>query len=177
MEKYYKFRIILIILSVLGSLVSTYLIFNHFNGGNSVCDISKTISCSTANGSVYSVFLGIPVSILGLLWFLMVLYFATGLQFRARRVLSLLVGSGILGFISIVYFIHAEISVGALCLGCSVAHVLIFATLLISLYLYFKETDHEKWWLSVHQERMFILLVALLVLILFVTFNWKFWFL
>lgn len=36
---------------------------------SSFCDISTTVSCSSVNQSIYSAFLGIPVSILGFLYF------------------------------------------------------------------------------------------------------------
>jgi len=46
-----------------------YLTYLKFSAGTSFCDINAAFSCSVVNQSVYSTLLGIPVSILGLIYF------------------------------------------------------------------------------------------------------------
>lgn len=60
-------------LALLGVGVMTYLIYLHYaDGGGSVCDIAGGLSCSVVNKSDFSEIFGVPISVLGLLYFLTV---------------------------------------------------------------------------------------------------------
>jgi len=62
---------VIIFLSIVGALVALYLIYLHFrNGGSSFCNINERFNCDVVNRSPYSVFLGIPVSIIGFLGYI-----------------------------------------------------------------------------------------------------------
>jgi len=62
------FRII-ILLSVLGIVASAYLLSIHKTNGatDSFCDIDNSFSCTLVDQSEYSEFLGIPMSMLGVI--------------------------------------------------------------------------------------------------------------
>src|SRR5690242_14627079 len=62
-------------LCILGSLVSVYLVYEHYEENQSVCDINNTISCGIINKSAFSVLLGVPIAIFGVLWYLALLFF------------------------------------------------------------------------------------------------------
>jgi uncharacterized membrane protein len=65
-----KIDFLIIILSVLGMAIMAYLTYLKFTSGkSSFCDIGEGLSCSAVNQSVYSTFLGIPVAILGFIYF------------------------------------------------------------------------------------------------------------
>ncbi|MBI2572235.1 vitamin K epoxide reductase family protein [Candidatus Woesearchaeota archaeon] len=176
MELIRKLKIILIVLSVVGILISIYLVSNHYNTGGSVCDISKTISCSLANGSIYSKFAGIPVSILGLAWFAVVAYLAMQLRGKTQTTIPLLMAWSFMGLGAIFYFIYAEISVRALCLACTAAHLLILIILGISWKLWKAEPAKETLWMSIKREKLAIFLFIIVMIIILLAFNWKYWF-
>lgn len=58
---------IIFFLSILGIALSGYLIYLHYSGLNSPCDLSETFQCSLVNRSQYAEIFGIPVALLGLL--------------------------------------------------------------------------------------------------------------
>lgn len=62
--------LLIIALSVFGMVIMAYLTYLKFSTGElSFCDISEGISCSAVNRSVYSELFGIPVAILGFIYF------------------------------------------------------------------------------------------------------------
>jgi uncharacterized membrane protein len=64
-------------LATLGALSMGYLLTLHYgNAGSSLCHFSDKISCDIVNKSIYSEIMGIPVSGLGLLYFLAVIALA-----------------------------------------------------------------------------------------------------
>ncbi len=132
---------IILIFSVLGLIASLYLLKSHYDpsSGGSFCDLSSTVSCSIVNTSVFSELFGVPVALLGALWFLWLILRCRQAQLHdGPHVVDLFVWN-IFGLAFIVYFIIAEISLGAICLLCTVVHVLIFAMFLLSLSLYQRE--------------------------------------
>ncbi len=59
----------MLLLALAGIVLSGYLLANHFGVGTGVCNISPTVDCDKVNGSPYSVVLGVPVALIGLLGF------------------------------------------------------------------------------------------------------------
>jgi uncharacterized membrane protein len=72
------FDIALIVLSVIGIGISSYLTYTHFAHANIAC--FDGTSCDTVNQSKYAYLFGIPVALLGLLFYLVLL---AGLVTRA----------------------------------------------------------------------------------------------
>lgn len=72
-----KNRIALIILSLLGIAIMGYLFSLQFStGGGSFCNLGEGLSCDIVNKSNYAKLAGIPVSALGLLYFVAVFFVA-----------------------------------------------------------------------------------------------------
>jgi uncharacterized membrane protein len=68
---------IILIVAFLGILLSLYSIPKHYaTDSSSFCNISETFNCDKVNKSPWSIFLSIPVSILGLMSYLIVFYAA-----------------------------------------------------------------------------------------------------
>src|SRR3989344_1304222 len=66
---------IFLVLSILGFIISSYLVYIHYADTSSFCDFSPEFSCDIVNKSLYSEFPpgnGIPVSFLGALTFLFI---------------------------------------------------------------------------------------------------------
>jgi uncharacterized membrane protein len=65
----------LVVIAMLGVAIMGYLLSLHYSAdtGGSFCDIGENLSCDIVNKSVYAKIFGIPMSLLGLLYFLGVL--------------------------------------------------------------------------------------------------------
>jgi uncharacterized membrane protein len=133
--------ITIMILAVLGLGTSTYLTFEHFSTGSSVCDFSSTVSCSLVNSSVYSEFFNVPVAVFGAIW-MVVMFFAAWKAMKKKELVSGMLVLSILGLLFIIYMIIAEIILQALCPFCTVVHVIILIMFGLILYMYKKE---KKW--------------------------------
>lgn len=74
-NKKYIVPYLISVLAVIGAGFMIYLANLHFQEGkSSVCDLSAELSCSVVNVSEYSDIWGIPVSLLGLLYFVVLAF-------------------------------------------------------------------------------------------------------
>jgi uncharacterized membrane protein len=131
------FRATLAILAVIGLLLAGYLVKEHYApAGASFCDINARFNCGAVNQSPYAVFLGVPVAVLGVLYYLLLLGFAAyepalrrGLELDDGLSALLALLLALLGLIFTAYLTSVEAFVlhvfCPLCLG-SAAIVLIF---------------------------------------------------
>ncbi len=119
-----------IALSAAGVAVSAYLTAAHFSTPDLlVCTEGGLVDCTSVTTSRWSVFLGIPVPLLGLLWFLAMLGLSLPAAWRSprREVHLARLALAVAGIGFVLWLIYAElVLVGALCLWCTVAHVLAF---------------------------------------------------
>src|SRR3989344_546597 len=131
------FFIILLFLSLLGFLTSTYLIYNHYSPSlrGSLCDITAAVSCSVINSGIYSKIAGIPVATYGVAWFVM-LGLLSGYSWKKESNISKLVWWNVTGLLFVFYFIYIEFLLSTICPLCTVVHVLVLASLVISIILY-----------------------------------------
>ncbi|OGE75429.1 MAG: hypothetical protein A3C85_02940 [Candidatus Doudnabacteria bacterium RIFCSPHIGHO2_02_FULL_48_21] len=67
------YRFLITSAALLGLVIMSYLTYIHYANTSSFCDISKEVSCDVVTTSLYSEVFGLPVSVLGLGYFLMVL--------------------------------------------------------------------------------------------------------
>ncbi|MDD9953900.1 MAG: vitamin K epoxide reductase family protein [Candidatus Woesearchaeota archaeon] len=63
----------LVAVAFVGIIISLYAIPLHY-GADSICNIGETFNCDKVNQSVYSVFLGVPVAVWGLLSYFAVFF-------------------------------------------------------------------------------------------------------
>ena len=124
-------------LALAGVGVSTYLTIAHYadpGGELQFCSGTGTVDCGAVTTSAQSTFLGIPVALLGLLWFVGMLVLCLPIAWRAgsRYVhLARLVGA-IAGIGFVLWLVYAELLIiGAICLWCMVAHVIAFALFVV----------------------------------------------
>ncbi|WP_319410116.1 vitamin K epoxide reductase family protein [uncultured Desulfosarcina sp.] len=117
---YYFYSVVIIALS--GFCDSVYLSISHYRvytdlGYQSFCAVSQAINCDTVSQSPYSIFLGVPVPVWGMVGyasFLFLLFYARSAPEKSRRIWSLLfliafafsVYSMILAAVS-TFFIHS----------------------------------------------------------------------
>ena len=120
-------RILLLIISGLGMAFMTYLIYLHFAPeAKSFCNIGETFSCEAVNKSIYSNLFGIPVSIGGFFFFLLIFYLAfkeftekTAQHIAALTIIMLIPSlylTGVSKFLILKYCLYCEGSKGFMAL-------------------------------------------------------------
>ena len=122
-------------LSVLGLLISAYLTYEHYTGSDSLfCAESSTVNCQTVTTSKWSSLFGLPVSLLGLLFFVaMVVLCLPQVWRRAPRAADLTrLAALAVGVLMVGYLIWAEFMwIGAICLWCTAVHVITFVLAIV----------------------------------------------
>lgn len=117
-------------LTLAGTAVSVYLTIDHYSESDLlVCGEGATVNCASVTSSAQSMFLGVPVALLGLLWFVGMVGLCLPVAWRASsvRVHQVRLVGAVAGMGFVLWLIYAElIIVGAICLWCTVAHVLAF---------------------------------------------------
>ena len=125
----------IIFLSLLGILVSGYLIKIHFTF-SSFCDLNQALSCSTVNASDYANVLGIPVSFLGLAFYVFVFIFSTlnyFLKEKYRKLSKLILVASVVGLFFSLYLTYAEFFlIKAVCILCLISLGLILGIVFCS---------------------------------------------
>ena len=115
-------RVLVTSIGTTGIILSTYIL-TISSGDSTSCDFNALFSCSSVLYSSYSQFMGIPVASLGLIWFTI----ATGLSIASfkipiKRIVFL--SWATIGVSSIPLLVYAEFQLGAICLLCTLTHIL-----------------------------------------------------
>ena len=136
-KRYESFLNIIIWLSVIGVITSLYLVKNHYAPptAGALCDFGESISCSLVNTSVFSELLNVPVALLGVIWFLFLIWMCRKAQKQPEQIPSIL-GWNVLGILFVIYLVIAEIILQSICPFCTLLHIIIIIILSLSYYLY-----------------------------------------
>ena len=127
-----------VVLAVVGLLVSAYLTFEHFTANATLaCSIGGIVDCAKVTTSAWSTFMGVPVALLGLLFFVVTLglclpqvWLRPEPWLDAVRLGWLTVGLGMA-----LYLVWAELyRIHAICLWCTVVHVVTFLLWIVVLF-------------------------------------------
>ncbi|MFW6053126.1 MAG: vitamin K epoxide reductase family protein, partial [Desulfosalsimonas sp.] len=174
---------------------SVYLAISHYRVHTDIlytsfCAISRALDCDTVSQSPYSVFLGLPVAVWGILaygGFLVLLFFARAEEAQNRRVWPLLflvalgfsVYSIILGYIS-------KYHIGAYCIMCLAGHAINFF-LLYLVWIIRKRFPEKGFFAGIKKDFRFLwgrrkkcgyafspLVVLAVFLVLFFPDYWRF---
>ncbi|AKT52720.1 hypothetical protein ADJ73_09590 [Arsenicicoccus sp. oral taxon 190] len=122
-------------LSVVGLLTSAYLSYEHRTGGQTLaCPEGQVVSCATVTRSAYATVLGMPVAYLGLLYFVALVLLCLPAVWRRPRLDLPRLAMAAVGLVAVCYLVWAEVQLGAICLWCTLVHVV---TLLLLLVLVF----------------------------------------
>ena len=118
-------------LAVVGLGLSIYLTIEHYTApGTLACPANSTIDCARVTTSRESMFLGVPVAVLGIVYFVAVLALCLPMVWRVRdrRVWWARLALAGLGLAFVVYLIFAELFlIEAFCLWCTVVHLVTYA--------------------------------------------------
>ena len=119
------------VLCLAGLAASAYLTVEHFSSSPSyACPVTATINCIKVTSSTYSKLFGVPVAVLGLLFFLGMTPLCLPVAWRsASPWLPRLRLAGItLGVVFVIYLVWAELfRIDAICLWCTGVHVVTLA--------------------------------------------------
>ena len=127
-----------LVLVVIGLGVSIYLTYEHFtNNATLACSIGGIVDCAKVTTSAWSTFMGVPVALLGLVFFIVALVLCLPRTWRrpegwldAVRLLWMTVGLGM-----VLYLVWAELfRIHAICLWCTAVHVVTFALWMVVLF-------------------------------------------
>ena len=127
-----------LVLSAIGLADSAYLTFEHYSGSTSLaCSDSGAVDCAKVTTSQWSSIAGVPVALLGLLFF--VAMTALCLPPVWRRTTTVLdnvrVGAAGVGLLMVFYLLWAEfVKIHAICLWCTGVHVITFVLFFVLLF-------------------------------------------
>jgi len=159
------------------AVVALYLVREHYDSGPSFCDQMRmsSLSCSTVNRSEYSEFLGVPVALFGAIWGAVMSYGAWRVYLNDRVAYfstALLLWSS-LGLLFIVYMVYAEFVLGAICIFCTIIHVMSLAIFYQALQLYMDMTARPSAGTFLYSMRNVILVVFLVCIVPVFLFNMR----
>ena len=112
---------IVIVVALIGFTDATYLTIKHYR--NEVPPCSIVAGCETVIASKYSVILGIPVALLGSLYYLSIIILSVSyLDTKNAKILTLLGRATWIGLFGSIYFVSLQLFViKALCIYCIVS--------------------------------------------------------
>jgi uncharacterized membrane protein len=117
-------------LAVVGLGLSVYLTVEHFTSpGTLACPANGAVDCAQVTTSPQSTLVGIPVALLGLVFFAAALALCLPVVWRRPdpRLWRLRVGVAALGLAFVLYLIFAELFlIEALCVWCTGVHLVAF---------------------------------------------------
>lgn len=126
-----------------GLLIAIYLTATHAGSVPLVCTVGSIVNCASVTRGAYSVIPGtsIPISILGVFWFLVAGLMAAGALIAIRRgraepawLAPIHLAWASLGLVVVLYLVYVEIVIlRQVCEWCTAVHLLIVATLLLTL--------------------------------------------
>lgn len=139
-------NIALLVCSVAGLGVSIYLTLAHYaKSVNLVCSNTGAINCEKVTTSPQSMVFGIPVAVLGLLFFVPMLVLSLPVIYQRvdKRIAVLRLAFSVVGMGFVLYLVYAELFIiHAICIWCSSVHVLTFIVFCLVVSGWVEVTDH-----------------------------------
>ena len=116
------------IASALGLGVAGYLTYEHFTSSTSLaCSDNGLVNCLKVTTSTYSAVAGVPVAVLGLVFFAVMLVLQLPQMWRRPEPAVRLgrLAWAAVGLCTVLYLLYAELfAIDAICLWCTSVHVL-----------------------------------------------------
>jgi uncharacterized membrane protein len=120
-----------LVVCVLGLAASAYLTYEHYSSSTSLaCPDTGAINCLKVTTSSYSKLLGVPVALLGLLFYVGMTLLCSPPAWSATNpwVGRVRLLGAVSGVVLVVYLVWAELfRIDAICLWCTAVHVLTVA--------------------------------------------------
>jgi uncharacterized membrane protein len=118
------------VVSIAGLGIAGYLTYEHYTGSSTLaCSDKGIVNCLEVTTSTYSKVAGVPVAVLGLVFFVVMLVLQLPAMWnrpeaaiRRARMAWAVIGLG-----TVVYLLYTELfRIDAICLWCTAVHVLTF---------------------------------------------------
>lgn len=124
--------------SVAGFCVAGYLTYEHYTGStNLVCSDKGVVNCLAVTTSSYAKVAGVPVAVLGLIFFAVMLVLQLPAMWkRVDHVIrtARMVWASV-GLVTVVYLLYTELfKIDAICLWCTAVHVLTFVVFVSTVF-------------------------------------------
>jgi uncharacterized membrane protein len=119
-------KYILLFFLLIGLADASYLTFAHFTNAQLYCSNSGIINCQAVTTSNLSTVIGVPIALLGLIWFIVAI-----ISFAA--VPKLLVPWQYLGILGMVYSISGMAILGEICEYCSLLDLMLLGSAIMVL--------------------------------------------
>lgn len=122
--------------AVAGLAVSAYLTIEHYSSSTVLaCPESTAINCAKVTTSTWSRLAGVPVAVLGLVYFAAMTLLVVPVAWQHRALDPVRVAGATAGMAMVIYLIWAELfRVDAICLWCTAVHVCTFGLFLAVLW-------------------------------------------
>ena len=130
--------LVIAVLALAGIAVSSLALQNHYaKSSSSYCDLGESFNCDIVNRSTYSVVLGLPVGLIGIIGYALLLALSTLYRAKAETPAMLLIAT-LGGLAFALYLTYVEAFVLAVwCLLCLSSLVLILSITLLSSVMVF----------------------------------------
>jgi uncharacterized membrane protein len=117
------------VLSVIGLADSSYQVYTHFTGTGLLGCSGNGDPCLLVQSSSYAWIFGIPVAVLGAVFYVAMVVICSPLGWRSRwpAVAWARLGAVVVGMIFVLYLVYRElVSIGEICPYCTSVHVITF---------------------------------------------------
>ena len=125
------------LLCLAGLGVSLYLTIAHYNTKVILaCPATGIVNCAKVTESPQSAILGVPVALLGLLYFVAIgpLHLPAACRSESGLVRRARVAAAVAGILMVLYLIYTELfTLDALCLWCTAVHTITFLLFVVTL--------------------------------------------
>jgi uncharacterized membrane protein len=123
-------------IALVGLIIAAYLTVEHYDTSATLaCPESATINCAKVTTSRWSEIAGIPVALLGLLYFLGMTALLVPVAWRWRQLDAVRIGAVALGAAMVLYLVYIELfQVDAICLWCTGVHLCVIALFALVLW-------------------------------------------
>jgi|GEM_PF-4344589 len=131
---------IIFYLSILGFFIAGFSLYEHVKPvSDGICNISEVINCDIINKSIYSEMAGIPVALLGMLFYAVLIWFSYFLAFdandnrRLEKVFLYTAGFGVIYSLSLGTFVFYKLH--AICPICVMSYITVIVIFILSFKL------------------------------------------
>ena len=125
------------LLCLAGLGVSLYLTIAHYNARVILaCPETGIVNCAKVTESPQSAILGVPVALLGLLYFAAIgpLHLPAAWRSESSLLRRARVGAAVAGILMVLYLVYTELfTLDALCLWCTAVHTITFLLFVVTL--------------------------------------------
>ena len=138
--------IVALVIALAGFVDASYLTIEHYQNAIPPCSIG---SCETVLSSAYSTVLGIPVSLMGAIYYLIVMVgFFAYLEGKKVWILEWTLRLGTLGFLASLWFVYLQLfvlhAICVYCMGSATSSTLLFVCSIVVFSKYRAAINHPN---------------------------------